>query len=76
MQEHAKKVVAVLSLLAFILVVPLSVVWAINTLFEIYIEYSVKSWFATFILLLFFSPLSNFSYRDSTKNDSNQEDTV
>jgi hypothetical protein len=46
-----------------IVCLPLAVIWSMNTLFEVGIEFNVKTWAASFILLGLFA--ANYSGRSN-----------
>lgn len=44
--------------IAIFILGPFALIWALNTLFDLTIAYTVSTWFASFILMLTFAPKS------------------
>ena len=53
-----------LMVLFLFIAMPFALIWALNTLFKITIEYNTINWIASFVLCVF---LSNFNYKKGTK---------
>lgn len=57
------KILLVLLILAIVILLPLAIIWSMNTLFLLGIPYTIATWAATFVLTSIFS-----KYKGS-KND-------
>ncbi len=48
----------IFAVIMLIIIGPVAAIWAVNTLFGLGIDINITTWFAAFLLMLFFSPKS------------------
>ena len=59
MSDFAKLIMIVAAVLLLVWLFPLAVIWALNTLFGLAIEYSVWTWLAVVVLSSVISPFKH-----------------